>query len=410
MTGGDALAIKLETRSIPVRVGEVMATKILFSCQFSTAFGGVQHAMLDIVKYIDKTKFQPVVLSSPEGELPTIAAREGAEVQTAGVGKFWRYSLSYPLGTIRDLITVARRIIRLAREEGVSIVHTFDGMVFFAASLARLFVKDLKVIWLDSGFNLYPYHFQLVMRWCFKRAALVTTTTSIRQSQHFEEGLDPAKSAVTPLGTDFHLRRPRLNAAAQHFQQEVTRIGIVGRIVPIKNFELFLHAARLVADKHPQIEFLIVGGKGLFGEELEYYNRILDLTRSLELENQVKFLDPVEDLSPLLDTFDILVCSSHIETFGRTLVEAMALSKPVVATRVGGIPEVVADGETGFLVAADDAQAMAARITQLIEDDQLRATTGQKGYERMLNRFDVRSVAKNWENIYERLLREQPER
>lgn len=406
--GDDWLVIELETVSIPFGMGEAMATKILFSCQFSTAFGGVQHAMLDIVKYIDKTKYQPVVLSSPDGELPTIAAREGAEVQTAGVGKFWRYSLSYPLGTIRDLITVARKIIRLAREEDVKIVHTFDGMVFFAASLARLFVKGLKVIWLDSGFNLYPYHFQVVMRWCFKRAALVTTTTSIRQSQHFTEGLDPAKSAVTPLGTDFHLRRPRQYGPTAHPQRKATRIGIVGRIVPIKNFELFLRAARLVADKHPQTEFLIVGGKGLFGDELEYYNSILNLTKSLNLEDRVKFLDPVEDLSPLLATFDILVCSSHIETFGRTLVEAMALSIPVVATRVGGIPEVVADGETGFLVAANDAQAMAVRINQLIEDDQLRATTGQKGYERMLNRFDVRSVTKNWERIYERLLRDQP--
>lgn len=380
-----------------------MATKILFSCQFSTAYGGVQHAMLDIVKHIDKTRFQPIVLSSPEGELPAMAAKEGAEVRTVGAGRYWCYSLKYPFGTIRDVITVTREIIRLAREEGVQIVHTFDGMVFFAASLARLFLRDLKVIWLDSGFNLYPYHFRVVMHWCFKRAALVTTTTSIRQSQHFSEGLDPAKSAVTPLGTDFHLRRPHQNGASEN-QHSATRIGIVGRIVPIKNFELFLNAARLVADKHPQAEFLIVGGKGLFGEELNYYLQIVELTKELKLENSVKFLDPVEDLSPLLDTFDILVCSSHIETFGRTLIEAMALAKPVVATRVGGIPEVVADGETGFLVNAGDAEAMAARINQLIEDDHLRKVTGQKGYERILGRFDVRSVTKNWERIYDKLL------
>lgn len=385
-----------------------MATKILFSCQFSTAFGGVQHAMLDIVKYINKNRFQPIVLCSPDGELPAMAANYGAEVRTVGVGKFWRYSTRYPFGTIQDLITVARKIVRLAREEDVRIVHTFDGMVFFAASLARLYVKDLKVIWLDSGFNLYPYHFRVVMHWCFKRAALVTTTTNIRQSQHFTEGLDPAKSAVTPLGTDFHLRRASHVETLTVPAREVSRIGIVGRIVPIKNFELFLNAARLVANKHPQIEFVIVGGKGLFGDELDYFNSIISLTKSLHLEDRVKFLDPVEDLSPLLDTFDILVCSSHIETFGRTMVEAMALSKPVVATRVGGIPEVVADGENGFLVNAGDVEGMAARINQLIEDDELRSATGQKGYERMLARFDVRCVTKNWEQIYETLLQIGP--
>lgn len=381
-----------------------MQSMIVFSCQFSTAFGGVQHAMLDIVEHIDKTRFKPIVVCAPEGELPAMAARAGAEVKTVGIGRFWRYSIRQPIGSLNDMISAAREFIRLAREEGVRVIHTFDGAVFFAASLARLVVKDLKVIWLDSGFNIYPFHFRLVMRWCFKRAALVTTTTTIRQQQQFSEGLDPAKSAVTPLGTDFHLR-PRNNCHCSFGQiPGVRRVGIVGRIVPIKNFELFLRAARLVADKHPQTEFAIVGGKGLFDAELAYYENIIALTKSLGLEDRVKFFEPVENLLPLLDTFDIIVCSSHIETFGRTLVEAMALSKPVVSTRVGGVPEVVADSETGFLVTPDDPVAMAERLNQLLEDDGLRVQMGRKGYERMLKLFDVKSVTRNWERIYEQLL------
>jgi len=381
-----------------------MKTKIIFSCQFSTAYGGVQHAMLDIVEHIDKTRFQPIVVCAPGGEIGDMASKVGAEVHTVGEGKFWRYSIRQPVGSIKDLLSAARKFIRLARKENVKVVHTFDGAVFFAASLAKLFVRDLKVIWLDSGFNLYPLHFRMVMRWCFKRAALVTTTTTIRQNQQFSEGLDPAISAVTPLGTDFHLR-PKTNGHSSFERKpEIPRIGIVGRVVPIKNFELFLRAARLVADKHPQAEFAIVGGKGVFEEELAYFHRILDMTRSLNLEENVKFFEPVENLLPLLDTFDIIVCSSHIETFGRTLVEAMALSKPVVSTRVGGVPEVVADGETGFLVTPDNAEAMAERLTQLLEDEELRMKMGRNGYERMLRNFDVKSVTRNWERIYEKLL------
>src|SRR5581483_10326665 len=126
-------------------------------------------------------------------------------------------------------------------------------------------------IWLDSGFNLYRYHFRVVMRWCFPHAARVTTTTQVRLRQLLDEGLEPAKAAVVPLGTDFHLRPL---PAQSH---ETLRIGIIGRIVPIKNFELFLHAAQLVAARHAQVQFVIVGGQGLFAEDIAYYHSLLAL-------------------------------------------------------------------------------------------------------------------------------------
>src|SRR5205085_2273353 len=108
---------------------------------------------------------------------------------------------------------------------------------------------------------------------------------------------------------------------------------------------------------------------------------------------------------PVLKTFDILVCTSHLETFGRVLIEAMALCKPVVATAVGGIPEVVTDGEVGYLVAPGDAAAMAEKLSRLIEDHELRAELGRKGYERILQRYDIRTLTRRWEQIYDGLLK-----
>jgi glycosyltransferase involved in cell wall biosynthesis len=381
-----------------------MATPILFACQFSSAYGGVQHSMLDIVRNIDRSRFDPIVLCAPGGELPGLLAKAKVRVRTVGVGKYWRYSPRYPIGTLRDVFAVAREIVRVARTEDVRIVHTFDGMVFFAASLAKLYLADLKIIWLDCGFNLYRYHFRVVMRWCFKRAAHVVTITRIRLEQLLSEGLELSKSAVIPCGTDFHL----LPSASSHpkcsDQCQTVRVGIVGRIVPIKNFELFLTAARMVADAHPNVRFSVVGSRGLFGPELEYYERVMRLTQTLNLTDRITFHSPVEDLSQLINTFDVLVSSSHLETFGRTLIEAMALSKPVVATAVGGIPEVVADGEVGFLVPAGDAVAMAENINKLVADAKLRETMGRKGYERVMKLYDIRMLAREWEQLYETLL------
>lgn len=383
-----------------------MPTPIILACQHTGAFGGVQHTLLDLAKHINREQFEPIVICSPGGELPHLLAKHGIRAQTVGKGEFLRYSSGQPFGTMRDLMAVTREILRLVRQEGVRVIHTFDGMLFFAASLAKLFQPNLKIIWLDSGFNLYPYHFRVVMKWCFKHAAMVAAVTDIRRRQLLAEGLDAAKSAVFPCGTDFHLK-PQPSVAAG--SRDEFRVGIVGRVVPIKNFELFLQAARIVADKHPHVRFQIVGQQGFLESDLEYSLFIERLIQQLNLTELVSFQPPVEDLSPVLDGFDVLVSSSHIETFGRTLVEAMAMAKPIVATAVGGVPEVVADGEVGFLVPAGDANALAEKINLLVEDAQLRETMGRNGLQRVLERFDVRAITRRWEQTYESLLLDQTE-
>lgn len=369
----------------------------------------MQHTLLDLVKHINREKFEPIVICSPGGELPKLLASQKVRVRTVGQGEYLRYSTKQPFGTVRDLLAVTREIFRLARKEGVRVVHAFDGMLFFAASLAKLVQPNLKVIWLDSGFNLYPYHFRVVMKWCFRHAASVAAVTGIRRQQLLEEGLDASKSAVFPCGTDFHLRPQQPNPLDAADAQETFRVGIVGRLVPIKNFELFLHAARIVADKHAHVRFHIVGQPGFLESDLEYFRDIKDLIQRLNLAELISFHEPVEDLSPVLARFDLLVSSSHIETFGRTLVEAMAMGKPIVATAVGGVPEVVADGEVGFLVPAGDANALAKKISLLVEDDDLRQTMGQKGRQRVLEHFDVRTITRRWEQTYESLLLDQGE-
>jgi len=362
--------------------------------------------MLDLVKHLDRSRFEPLVLCSPGGELPAMVAKENVRVLTVGRGIYWNYSPRYPLHTLRDVYAVARQIARLARTENIRIVHTFDCMVFFAATLAKLFLKDLQVIWVDNSFNTHvkPYN-RAVQHWCFHRAGRVATISKARQRQLLEEGLDPARSALLPCGTDFHLKVPAATPAdGRPGRHPSITVGIIGRIVPIKNFELFVETAGRVAEKHPQTRFVIVGRPGNFPGEVEYGRRIVNQIAALGLTDRVTFQEPVDNLPSLMAEMDLLVSSSHLETFGRTLIEAMALSKPVVATAVGGVPEVVTDGEVGFLVPPGDSGAMAARICQLIEDTPLRETMGRNGRERVLRHYDMRLIARRWEELYDQLL------
>lgn len=364
--------------------------------------------MLDLVRHLDRSRFEPLVLCSPGGELPAMVAKENVRVLTVGHGLFWHYSPRYPFNTMRDLYAVARQIARLARSENIKIVHTFDCMVFFAATLAKLFLKDLQVIWVDNSFNTHVKSYnRAVQHWCFHRAGRVATISKVRQRQLLEEGLDPARSAMLPCGTDFHLNAPTAGLKPPANSSTPVTVGIIGRIVPIKNFELFVRTARRVADKHPQTRFVIVGRPGNFADEMEYGQQIIKLIATLDMTNRITFQEPMDNLPALLAEMDIVVSSSHLETFGRTMVEAMALQKPVVATAVGGLPEVVADGEVGFLVPANDAETMSARICQLIEDQALRETMGRRGRERVLRLFDMRVIARQWEEIYDELLQKR---
>jgi glycosyltransferase involved in cell wall biosynthesis len=125
---------------------------------------------------------------------------------------------------------------------------------------------------------------------------------------------------------------------------------------------------------------------------------------ALNLAEHISFESQGEGVSALLKSFDLVVSSSPLETSSHLLLEAMALSKPVVATAVGGVPEVVTDGEVGFLVPPNDAQALAARVSQLIEDAPLRKAMGIKARERVLRHYDIRAITREWEKLYDELL------
>jgi glycosyltransferase involved in cell wall biosynthesis len=373
-----------------------MRTPILYTCQFTLIYGGVQQTLLDLLKYLDRSRFEPFVLCPPEGALPQLLSQQGVKVRTVGRGQYWCYTSRRPLSTLRDVLLVAREIVRLARAENICVVHTFFGMDFLAARLASLWVRDLNVIWFDCGFRHKPLY-RLIARCCFGPRAQVVTLTRLRLQQLFAEGLAHERGAVLPAGTDFHLRDADHGATQP---RETVRVGIIGRMEPGKDFETFLRAAALVAARHPQARFSIVSGEDHSTGASDYRRHLLELAETLRLTEQLTFHANTDDLLPLLSDFDVLVSASRAEAFGRTLVEAMALAKPIVATAVDGVPEVVADGEVGFLVPVGDFQAMAERISQLVADADLRTRLGRNGYARVRERFDCRAINRQWEELY----------
>ncbi len=181
-------------------------------------------------------------------------------------------------------------------------------------------------------------------------------------------------------------------------------IGLVGRIAPWKGQHIFLEAASRVRARFPEARFMIVGAP-LFGEH-DYEQRVHQQCAELGLDEVVEFTGHRNDVPDLISQFTILVHASTVpEPFGQVVLEGMVAGKPVVATRGGGVPEIVVDGETGILVPMGDSTAMAEAIIRLLGDPERAQAMGEAGRQRALTEFTIDKTARQIEAVYDQILR-----
>jgi glycosyltransferase involved in cell wall biosynthesis len=170
-------------------------------------------------------------------------------------------------------------------------------------------------------------------------------------------------------------------------------VGTVGRLVPVKGLDLFVEAAGLVAREGSGTQFSILGDGPL-------RERLLALVRARGAESCLRVLPSVADPAPFYRSLDLYVSTSLHEGLPLSVVEAMAYGTPVVAARVGGIPEVVTHGEHGFLVDGRDPAAFAARILQLAQDEGLRRDMGARAALRARSCFSASRMGERYGALY----------
>lgn len=163
-----------------------------------------------------------------------------------------------------------------------------------------------------------------------------------------------------------------------------------------KGQKYLLEAVPEVVAKFPNVKFVFVG-EGPARKNLE------KLTKRLKIENHVVFTGRQEGIPGLLKSSDIFVLPSRREAFGLVNLEAMLSPLPVVATRVGGIPEIVVNEKTGILVDAESAETLAQALIKLIRNPKLREKMAEAGKKRVLSEFDAKKMAEEYEKVYERV-------
>jgi L-malate glycosyltransferase len=178
---------------------------------------------------------------------------------------------------------------------------------------------------------------------------------------------------------------------------ETCLIGTVGRLTPVKGIPYLLEAATILVRQGAKVKILVVGEGGIRQD-------LIAQTHSLRIADNVVFLGHREDTDVLLQAMDIFALPSLSEGIPMALLEAMAASRPIVASRVGGIPEIIEDGVDGYLVEPMDVNNLAERCRQLIEFPEVARRMGEQGRKRVERDFSATSMADRVASVYKELL------
>jgi glycosyltransferase involved in cell wall biosynthesis len=207
---------------------------------------------------------------------------------------------------------------------------------------------------------------------------------------------------TVPTGLDLDALRPGRDPAAVQrglgLPPEAILIGQVANLRPMKGHREVIEAIPAVVDRHPEAYFVFVGRDEL-GGALEVR------ARALGIESRVRFLGYCSDATSFIAAFDLVLLPSRWEGLPVSILEAMALGKPVLATAVGGIPELVSSGETGLLIPEAQPEQIAAAVNALLADRAALAHMGARAADRARRHFTRERMVADMESIYLRLLR-----
>jgi len=226
----------------------------------------------------------------------------------------------------------------------------------------------------------------------------------VRRKTIEAEGIKPERVVTIHNGVELsridEVDCPPAMRAALGIEDASHVIVTAANLRPVKGIDVLLRAAQLVVREFPKAAFVIAGGEHLTG----YLASLQALAKELGIAENVRFLGRRWDLVEVLKACDIFALLSRSEGFSNAVIEAMACELPTVVTRVGGNPEAVTDGETGFVVDSEDFAAAADRLLQLMRDPEKSRRMGRSGRRRVEAEFTSEAMVGQFVGLYDRLL------
>ncbi|BCS34706.1 glycosyl transferase family 1 [Luteitalea sp. TBR-22] len=367
--------------------------------------GPAIHATL-LTDRLDPSRYRTTLVTgteaASEGNYLALHGRSSARlVQVPDLGR--ELSGARDVGSLRALVSLIRR-------ERPHIVHTHAAKAGALGRVAAALCRVPVVVHTYHGHVLRGYFSprkEQVFRGIERGLArvtdeLVAVTPRVRQ-ELLDMGIGrPESFSVVPLGFDLD----QFEDASTHrgelrrelgLAPDVPLAGIVARLVPIKAHEVFVAAARLLHAERPDMHFVVVGD----GERRQELER---LVTEAGLQAVTHLLGWRADLARIYADLDVVTLTSRNEGSPVALIEAMACGRPVVSTRVGGVPDVVEHGVTGWLVDMDDAAALARTVLDVLAEPSRAALVARAGREHVKATYGAGRLVADIDALYTRLL------
>ena len=347
--------------------------------------GGLENGVVNVVNRLDPEKFRSSVCClRTTGEFAKRIIRSDAsvhEMRSSG-GNDWKLPF---------------KLARLFARTKTDIVHTRNAESFYYGFLGAKLARVPTLIHSEHGrtFNDRELRYRLQRLFSLGTDAIFSVSAQLRQDLIAKVGIDPSRIDILYNGVDLskfgaidsQAIRRSISAMPEDFV-----IGSVGRLVAVKNYDLLIRALARIG--HPKAMVVLVGD----GPER---NRLEATAAAYGVSDRVRFLGHRNDVHELLAAMDVFVLPSISEGMSNTLLEAMASRLPVVASNVGGNPEIIRDGLDGFLFESNDEGALTAKLRELINSETQRMRLARCARIRIEDKFSIDVMIARYEKLYQ---------
>lgn len=369
-------------------------TKVL-ELVLSLTTGGTEKLVYDLVSRLGDTQYTPVVCCLDYyGKYGDLLRNQGVTV----------YCLNRKPGIDYKLIP---RLAEIVNDEQIKIIHAHQYSPYFYGMLSILqkrtfFHKHIpKMVYTEHGL---PFPFQKDWKRRLVNPLLsfftqehIAISKTLRNNLAYYENFDHSRFKIIYNGIDLEkFDVPVVEGNLRNklgISQNSYILGIVARLHHVKNHPMLLKAFQKVLVSFPDATLLIIGD----GPE---ENALIQLTKELQIQRQTHFLGNRSDIKELLRIIDIFILPSFSEGTSVSILEAMAMKRPVVATRVGGNPEVVEDQKTGILVENENVEELTMAIEKLLKNPELRTQMGNAGRVRVQENFSQPQMVQAYCDVF----------
>jgi glycosyltransferase involved in cell wall biosynthesis len=351
--------------------------------------GGTERHLLQLVRSLDRKAFDPLLIVLRHSPWTRKLGHTDLPIRVLGIRSLWA-----PASWIGIF-----RLARIMRRHGTQIAELYfvEGH-FLGAIAAKLAAVPLLLSWRRD----LAFQYGIKEKWMAKVAnplvtRILANSNAVRDAISQIEGIPQDRFDVIYNGVDLdNFDRQMQQSTSDQFQEfskDKRVVTLMANLRPIKNIRCFLQAVCLVAEDRDDVVFLVLGS----GEEEVALKRYAD---GLGINDRIYWAGSVSVPAPYLKRSEVGCLSSDSEGLPNAIVEYMAAGLPVVATAVGGIPEVVVDGETGCLVDKGDAAGLAQRILDLLNSPERRTMMGTAGRKQVEQRFSLDTQIQALEQFY----------